>query len=148
DVTKIEAGLMELFVQKVDLNQVLDATVSVAKGLIKDKPVEFTAAIQRGLPASYGDIRRLRQIFLNLVSNAVKFTPHGNVSLKAHFENDTIRVTVSDTGIGIAPEDQKMIFESFKQANNDLLEIVGTGLGLPISKYFVETHGGKIWLES
>lgn len=148
DLTKIEAGLMELFIQKVDLNEILAASISVGKGLVKDKPIELIAEIQANLPGTYGDKRRLRQIFLNLVSNAIKFTPQGKVTVRAFRDDDLIQVSVSDTGIGIASADQKTIFESFKQAQNDLPETVGTGLGLSISQFFVESHGGQIWVES
>ena len=148
DLTKIETGMMDLFIQEVDFNEALSATVSIAKGLVKDKPIDFVAEIEKGLPHTFGDKRRLRQVFLNLISNAVKFTPEGNVTFVASRKNGGIHVTVQDTGIGIAEEDQHLVFESFKQAKHDLPETTGTGLGMPISKYFVESHGGEMWFES
>jgi len=148
DLSKIEAGSMDLFIQEVDLNEALAVTVSVAKGLMKDKPLELITAIDEGLPHTYGDKRRIRQIFLNLVSNAVKFMTQGCIKIAAQREEDTIHVAVTDTGMGIALQDQALIFESFKQASNVLPDTVGTGLGLPISKFFVEAHGGKLWLDS
>ncbi|HLA45390.1 MAG TPA: ATP-binding protein, partial [Aggregatilineales bacterium] len=149
DITKIEAGMMELFIQEVDLNEVLAVTVAVAKGLVKDKPVELITDIEEHLPHTSGDKRRLRQVFLNLVSNAVKFTPEGSITLRAYMENsENVHVMVIDSGIGIAEDDHNMVFESFKQAKHDLPEAVGTGLGMPITKFFVESHEGKIWFES
>jgi len=102
------------------------------------------------LPSSFGEIRRLRQVFLNMLSNAIKFTKTGTITLRASFDEATqeIEVSVRDTGIGIAPQDWNKVFESFKQAKHDLTGTVGTGLGMPISKYFVEMHGGRIWFES
>lgn len=148
DITKIEAGMMDLFIQEVDLNEIIGAAVSIGRGLVKDKPIKFLDDVESNLPVTFGDKRRLRQVMLNMISNAVKFTPQGRVVVKAYHENDTIRISVSDTGIGIAPDDQGLVFESFKQAKHNLQEAIGTGLGMPISKYFVESHGGRIWLES
>ena len=147
DLTKIEAGMMELFIEQVDLNSVLASVISVGKGLVNDKPVQLITDIG-DLPQTYGDKRRIRQIFLNLVSNAVKFTRAGSVSISARSVSGSIQVSVTDTGIGIAPDDEDRVFESFKQAKHDLTGAVGTGLGMPISKYFVELHGGRIWFKS
>ncbi len=148
DVTKIEAGLMDLFIQEVDMNEVLNAVVAVGKGLVKDKPIELRASIADDLPVTYGDKRRLRQVFLNILSNAVKFTPYGHVAIRAGYSASHLHVEIEDSGIGIAPQDQPLVFESFKQARHELQDVVGTGLGMPISKYFVESHGGRMWLLS
>ena len=147
DLTKIEAGMMELFIEEVDVNQELASAISIGKGLVKDKPIVFDAEIDE-LPHSYGDRRRLRQVFLNLVSNATKFTGAGRISVTATAGDDMIQIAVTDTGVGIAPEDQNKVFESFKQAKHDLTGAVGTGLGMPISKHFVEMHRGRIWFKS
>ncbi|MEW5870668.1 MAG: ATP-binding protein [Chloroflexota bacterium] len=148
DISKIEAGLMNLFVEDVDLNRALSAAVSITKGLLKDKPVELITEIEEDLPHIRGDKRRVRQIFLNLASNAVKFTPEGSITITAQRDASQIHVLVQDTGIGVAEEDQATIFEPFKQAQHDLRNVIGTGLGLPISKHFVEAHGGRMWMES
>lgn len=148
DITKIEAGLMDLFIQEVDLNEIISAGVSVGKGLVKDKPIKLYDEIEANLPVTFGDKRRLRQVLLNMISNAVKFTPEGTVTVTARRTESNILIAVKDTGIGIAASDQYLVFESFKQAKHDLHDTIGTGLGMPISKYFVESHGGKIWLES
>jgi len=148
DLSKIEVGMMDLFIQEVDLNEALAATVSVARGLIKDKPLELIVDCDPDLPVLFGDKRRIRQVFLNLVSNGIKFTSRGQLTISAHREGDSIHAAVSDTGIGIAPEHQLLIFESFTQVQQSPSEVAGTGLGLPISKFFVEAHGGTLWVES
>jgi signal transduction histidine kinase len=103
--------------------------------------------VDQNLPSLNGDKRRLRQILLNLVSNAVKYTKEGTITLAAQQVDDTLEISVQDTGIGIALEDQSLVFESFHQAEGSNNEF-GTGLGLPIAKHFVEAHGGQIWFES
>lgn len=148
DITKIEAGLMDLFIQEVDLNEALGVVISMAKGLVKDKPIALNTEIEDKLPITYGDKRRLRQVFLNIISNAVKFTHEGSVTIRATHQGDRIRLEVQDTGIGVAPQDHSLVFESFKQAKHDMLDTPGTGLGMPLSKFFVEMHSGRIWFES
>ena len=106
------------------------------------------AEIDAGLPQIRGDKRRIRQVFLNLVSNAVKFTPEGSITIRANQRNGDIFIAVEDTGIGISAEDLDNVFVAFKQAQHDLRNVAGTGLGLQISKHFVEAHGGSLWLES
>jgi signal transduction histidine kinase len=148
DLTKIEVGMMDLFIQDVDMNAALESSVSTAKGLVKDKPIQLITDIEKDLPVIMGDRRRIRQVLLNLISNAVKFTPEGSVTISASRKDGDILITVSDTGIGIPADQTDTVFESFKQAKHDLPENPGTGLGMPISKAFVEAHGGKIWFES
>lgn len=148
DLTKIEVGMMDLFLEEVDMNAALNASISTAKGLVKDTSIELQIDVEENLPHIIGDKRRIRQIMLNLISNAVKFTPEGTVTITARREDDAIYLAVADTGIGI-PEDQyEVIFETFRQAKHELPETPGTGLGLPIAKHFVEAHGGRIWFES
>jgi signal transduction histidine kinase len=148
DISKIEAGMMNLFIEDVDINSVLRGTISTTKGLVKNKPLELIARIEDDLPHIAGDKRRIRQVFLNLVSNAVKFTPEGSIIIEANRRDGDIHIAVRDTGIGIAPEDQADVFVAFKQAQHDLETLAGTGLGLPICKHFVEAHGGRLWFES
>ncbi len=147
DLTKIEVGMMDLFIEEVDPNKLLQSVSSVAKGLVKDASVVFYSDFDENLPTISGDRRRLRQVLLNLVSNAIKFTPDGSVTLRAVRDNGQIHISVIDTGIGISEEEKTAIFEAFVQAKHSL-KVTGTGLGLPISKHFVEAHGGKIWMES
>jgi len=97
-----------------------------------------------------GDERKIKQILLNLLSNAVKFTPEGGrITINARLTNGSVEISVSDNGVGIAPEDQPKIFEEFRQVGSDYArKSEGTGLGLTLAKKFVELHGGKIWVES
>jgi signal transduction histidine kinase/low affinity Fe/Cu permease len=148
DITKIEAGMMELFIEEVDLNTVISSAVSVAKGLVKDKPVSLLTTIDEGLPSTFGDKRRLRQVFLNIISNAAKFTTSGEIEISAQRWESGVEVRVRDTGMGIPADEQHKVFEAFKQAKHELAGAPGTGLGMPITRYFVEMHGGQIWFES
>ena len=112
--------------------------------------IALSLALGEGLDAVSGDERKVKQIVYNLLSNAVKFTPDGgHVDVSAEQANGAVQVTVRDTGIGIAPEDQQRIFEEFSQVGRDPERSrEGTGLGLTLSKRYVELHGGKIWVES
>lgn len=149
DLTKIEIGMIELLIEDVDVNEVLDGVLSTAKGLIKEKPrITLIAQVEADLPTLHADKRRIRQVFLNLISNAIKFTLEGSVTVAATREDGNIHFLVKDTGVGIASEDQTIIFESFRQAKAGLAEGTGTGLGLPITKRIVEEHHGRLWLES
>ncbi len=148
DLTKIEVGMMDLFLEEVDMNAALNASIATAKGLVKDTDIELRVNVEENLPHIIGDKRRIRQILLNLISNAVKFTPAGTVTITAQQADGAIYLAVSDTGIGIPADQQEIIFETFRQAKHDLPETPGTGLGLPIAKHFVEAHGGRLWLDS
>ncbi len=155
DITKIEAGMMQLFVESdIDLRKEIDAVTAATEIMIKDKPVQFIKIIPDDLPLMVGDRRRIRQILLNLLSNATKFTESGTIRFSVEIEQDqgqsigNIRFTVRDTGPGIALEDQALIFEPFVQTEVGIRHTGGTGLGLPISKRLVEAHGGRLWLES
>jgi signal transduction histidine kinase/HAMP domain-containing protein len=148
DITKIEVGMLELFLEDVDLNKALKAVLSTGKGLVKDRPIDLVTEVEPDLPSIKGDRRRLHQVFLNLISNAVKFTPQGEVRFTASSNGNEVLITVKDTGVGIAPEELDLVFESFRQSESGRKSSGGTGLGLPISKHFVEAHGGRLWLES
>jgi signal transduction histidine kinase len=148
DLTKIEVGMMDLFIQDVNINEALDSLLSTAKGLIKDKPVELVTDIEANLPVIQGDRRRIRQVMLNLLSNAVKFTPQGRITISAHYRDGALQLAVQDTGIGITDDQRNLVFETFRQAKHELSDTPGTGLGMPISKAFVEAHGGQLWFES
>ena len=149
DLTKIEVGMMELFIEDFDLNTTVRSVLDTAEGLTQDRPeILVTSAVQPDLPTMTGDRRRIKQILLNLVSNAIKFTRAGSVTIRAEALNGNIHLAVEDTGIGIAPKDQELIFESFRQTEAGIESSVGTGLGLAITRYLVEAHGGQIWVES
>ena len=150
DVSKVQAGRLALIPVHYDFNMLIDNISSIVNFLVVDKDITFRLSMQGQAPAClYGDDGRLRQVLLNLLGNAVKFTEKGYVQLTISFSDDTIGITVSDTGIGIPPENIPTIFEPFEQA--DMLRnrgVKGTGLGLAIVKSIVEMMDGTISLES
>lgn len=149
DIAKIEAGKMELEFEKINLKQVIDVSISTAKGLVKDKPVKIQREVPADLPYVLGDAVRLRQVLLNLLSNAAKFTEEGRIRVTATEMGSEVMISVSDTGEGIPLNKQARLFEAFYQVDGSATRKAGgTGLGLAITKSFVELHGGKIWVES
>jgi signal transduction histidine kinase len=146
DLSKIEAGKMELAREPVDLVEIIRGVMTTAHVLVKEKSVELRMDVNPDLPRVEGDPMRLRQVILNLVSNAVKFTDIGEVEVRAELRGTYLIVSVRDTGRGIRPEDQPKLFEEFRQLEGGHKE--GTGLGLAISKRLVQLHGGEIWAES
>jgi signal transduction histidine kinase len=149
DISKIEAGSLRLFVEaNVDLNKEIETVARTGQTLLADKPVDLNIEIEGSLPLLQGDKRRIRQIMLNLVSNACKFTDEGSVTIKAKQCDNEVFISVKDTGPGIEAKDHDAIFETFLQTETGLRKGGGTGLGLPISKKLAEAHGGRLWLES
>jgi signal transduction histidine kinase len=150
DISKIESGALTLFVEaEINLANELQSIEATARSMLNGKPVKLTVDMQDDLPLVVGDKRRIRQIALNLVSNACKFTDEGEVAIQLRQQSDSeILLTVRDTGPGIAPEDHDAIFETFRQTEAGLRHSEGTGLGLPISRRLAEAHGGRLWLES
>lgn len=149
DLSKIEAGKMELSFAPTNLKALLDGTISTAIGLVKDKDVKIIAEIPEKLPLVWGDETRLRQVLLNLVSNAAKFTEKGSITIAAGADADNVWLRVKDTGIGIEPENQQRIFDEFMQVDGSTTrKSGGTGLGLPITKKFIEMHKGTITVDS
>lgn len=144
---------MDLSFGYFKLQDVVRGVMSSAVGLTRDKPIELFTEIAEDLPDAYGDEFRTRQILLNLVSNAAKFTNQGSITVSAFpvIENRQphIRVSVSDTGIGIAQKDMPLLFVAFQQLDNSLTRSVeGTGMGLPLAKSLTELQNGRIWVES
>lgn len=149
DVAKIQSGRMKLFVEDdFDIGVELQSIVASTEMMLKDKPVTLKTYIDPEFPPMTCDKRRIRQVLLNLVSNAAKFTEKGTVTLYAKKRNSEVLFAVVDTGPGIAPEEQHIIFEPFIQTEAGIRHAGGTGLGLPISKNLVEAHGGRIGMES
>ncbi len=153
DLAKIEAGRMDWRADPVDVGDVIArAIASTASLLHPDRGPTLDVEVETDLPPVTGDRDRLIQVVINLVSNAVKFTPSGSITIIAWHEPTVglIHVAVSDTGVGIALQDQTRVFEQFGQAGGDTLtdKPRGTGLGLPICREIVEHHGGRVWLES
>ncbi len=150
DLSKIEAGRLELELTKFHLPVALENALTLVRERATRHGIALDLAVDDRLGDFVGDERKIRQVLLNLLSNAVKFTPEGGrVSVKAVPADGSVEISVSDTGIGIAPEDQDAIFEEFRQVgSDDDRKREGTGLGLTLAKKFVELHGGKIWVES
>lgn len=149
DMSKIEAGSLNLFVEdNIDMDGLLNQVVRTGYSLLGDKSIRIHTDIDAALPALRGDRQRLLQIFLNIMSNACKFTEAGEIHVTAHLADDEVIISITDTGPGIAPEDQDAVFEPFKQTRAGLRQGGGTGLGMPIAKNLAEAHGGRLWLES
>jgi signal transduction histidine kinase len=149
DLSKIEAGQLVLSLNDYSMKDVLYSVFSAVEPLASEKKLNFKVDAPGELPKGHGDERRLTQVILNLVGNAIKFTDHGDVIIRASANNGTFTVAVKDTGPGISKADQGKIFEEFQQADNSATKKKGgTGLGLSISRRIVEMHGGKLWVES
>jgi signal transduction histidine kinase len=149
DLAKIESGQMEVFREPVDLASLGVSVMNTISGLVSNR-VELHQEVPVDLPPVNGDETRIRQILLNLLSNAAKYTEQGHITLRmAQQDENFVKVSIIDTGIGVKREDFERIFEEFQQTEEAFaMRKVGTGLGLPISKKFVELHGGRLWLES
>jgi signal transduction histidine kinase len=149
DFSKIEAGQLTLTINPYSIKDVIQAVVSSTQSLASEKNLALKIAVPTDLPAASGDERRILQVLLNLVGNAIKFTDSGEVQIDAAAKDGALEVSVSDTGPGIAEADQDKIFEEFRQAEGSITQRKGgTGLGLAIAKKIVEMHGGRIWVES
>jgi len=150
DLSKVEAGRMELELATFDLPLAIDNARTFVRERATKHGITLDVTVDERLGEFVGDERKIKQILLNLLSNAVKFTPEGGrIGIKAKQADGAVEISVSDTGIGIAPEDQPKIFEEFRQVGGDYAhKVEGTGLGLTLAKKFVELHGGKIWVES
>jgi signal transduction histidine kinase len=141
---------MELELSAFDLPQALESALTLVRERASKQRIGLDLRVDERLGEFVGDERKIRQVLLNLLSNAVKFTPEGGrVGVAAMLADGGVEISVSDSGIGIAPEDQGAIFEEFRQVGTDYSQKrEGTGLGLALAKKFVELHGGKIWVQS
>ncbi len=149
DLSKVEAGQVELEVGLFSLREALERGVVMVREQATEEGVQVELSAGPEVDVVEGDERRIKQVIFNLLSNAVKFTPAGGeVDVSAKRVNGEVRVSVADTGPGIAPGDHERIFEEFQQTDVGLEQLEGTGLGLALSKRLVELHGGRIWLES
>ncbi len=149
DLSKIEAGRMELALGEYSVREVVDIVQLSLRSLAAEKNLEFTTSVPEDLPPAYGDSRRLAQCLMNLAGNAIKFTRQGSVAIGVELAGDELVFRVSDTGIGIPGEELENVFGEFRQVDTTVTrEYGGTGLGLSITKKFVEMHGGRIWVES
>ncbi|MBN1994041.1 MAG: hybrid sensor histidine kinase/response regulator [Anaerolineae bacterium] len=149
DLSQVEAGRMALSKEWVNISEIVDAATLAVHALFKSKRLYLETEIPPDLPPMFCDGTRVRQVIINLLSNAGRFTDQGGVRVKVWRETNDILMSVIDTGPGIAPEDQQKLFEPFQQLDGSLRRRHGgSGLGLSISKRFVEMHKGKMWLES
>jgi signal transduction histidine kinase len=150
DLSKVEAGRMELELTSFDLPLAIDNARTFVRERATKHGINLEVSVDERLGDYIGDERKIKQILLNLLSNAVKFTPEGGrIGIEARQADGSVEISVSDTGVGISPEDQAKIFEEFRQVGSDYAhKTEGTGLGLTLAKKFVELHGGKIWVES
>ncbi len=149
DLSKIEAGQLTLSLAEYSIRDMVHNVFGVVESLARNKGLELKVDMPAQLPVAHGDERRLTQVLLNLTGNALKFTDHGTVTIKAWATVQTFTVAVADTGPGIAAADQGRIFEEFQQADSSTTRRKGgTGLGLAIARQIVEMHGGRLWVES
>jgi signal transduction histidine kinase len=149
DLSKIEAGRMELELTDFNLPATLDNALTLVRERAGRRGIALGLTVDERLEQIRADERKVRQVVLNLLSNAIKFTPEGGrIEVRAVPVGGMVEISVSDTGVGIAPEDQEAIFEEFRQVGTAAKKVEGTGLGLALSRKFVELHGGKIWVKS
>jgi signal transduction histidine kinase len=149
DLSKIEAGRMELELTDFDLPQAISNALTLVRGRAARRDIALHQAVDHRLGQVRGDERKIKQVLLNLLSNALKFTPEGGrVDVRASVVDGMAEVSVTDTGVGIAPEDQEAVFEEFRQVGTADKKVEGTGLGLTLSRKFIELHGGRIWVKS
>jgi signal transduction histidine kinase len=149
DLSKIEAGRMELALSEYSVQDVIEVVCASLQSLAVEKGLMFSASAQPEIPLAYGDGKRITQCLLNLAANALKFTKQGQVEITVERMDGLLRYGVSDTGIGIPPDQLEQVFAEFRQVDAAITrEYGGTGLGLSITKKFVELHSGRIWVES
>ncbi|GAC1544393.1 MAG: hypothetical protein NVS2B7_18670 [Herpetosiphon sp.] len=149
DITKIEAGHMEWHMERLDLAELLRTSARNFNSLIEDKGLQFQLQLPESETAVWADRDRILQVLANLLGNALKFTPQGQVVLSAQVEDQEVHIGIRDTGIGIDVADHEVIFEKFHQVGDTLTEKpTGTGLGLSICRDIITHHGGRIWVES
>lgn len=153
DSAKIEAGKMELAFDEVNITDLVHSVLSTMTGIVKDKPIELRRNIDPSTPPVRADAIRIRQVLINLLSNAAKFTEEGSISVEVgpHKEKgrNMVRISVRDTGPGISIKDQEKLFQPFSQVDaSPTRKSGGTGLGLSISKQLINMHGGEIWVDS
>jgi signal transduction histidine kinase len=149
DLSKIEAGRMELELADFHLPQAIENALVLVRERALRRGITLEQSIDPRLGEIQGDERKIKQVLLNLLSNAIKFTPEGGrIEIRAVLDETVVQASVSDTGVGIAPEDHEAVFEEFRQVGTAEKKVEGTGLGLALSRKFIELHGGRILVES
>ena len=150
DLSKVEAGRMELALAEVSILDTLESGVTMHQARATRRDIALNLSVDPDVGSVQADERKVRQVVFNLLANAVKFTPSGGrVDVSARRHDGVVEIAVADTGMGISPDDQERIFEAFQQAHGSAGgDTEGTGLGLALSKRFVELHGGRLWVQS
>jgi signal transduction histidine kinase len=149
DLSKIEAGRMELELSDFHLPQAIENALTLVRERAGRRGIALAHTMDERLGEIRGDERKIKQVLLNLLSNAIKFTPEGGrIEVAAAPKDGSVEISVSDTGVGIAPEDQERVFEEFRQVGTADKKAEGTGLGLTLCRKFVELYGGRIWVKS
>ena len=149
DLSKIEAGRMELELADFDLPTAIENALILVRERAGRRGIALHQAVDLRLGPIRGDERKIKQVLLNILSNALKFTPEGGrIGVRAGLADGMAEISVADTGVGIAPEDQEAVFEEFRQVGTAAKKVEGTGLGLALSRKFIELHGGRIWVQS
>src|SRR5262249_49896564 len=149
DLSKVEAGRMELEMTVFDLATAIDSALTLVRERASRRGIVLDRGISEPLGTIRADERKVKQVLLNLLSNALKFTPEaGRIDVRAAIDEGIAEISVTDTGVGIAPEDQEAIFEEFRQVGTADKKVEGTGLGLALARKFIELHGGRISVKS
>jgi signal transduction histidine kinase len=149
DLSKIEAGRMELELGEFNLPSTIESTLTLVRERAVRHGIELGATVDESLGIVRADERKVKQVLLNLLSNALKFTPEGGrIDVRAAVRDGTAEILVTDTGVGISPEDQEAVFEEFRQVGTASKKVEGTGLGLAIARKCIDLHGGRMWVES
>jgi signal transduction histidine kinase len=149
DLSKIEAGRMDLELTDFDLPGAIENALILVRERAGRRGITLGHTVDERVGVVYADERKVKQILLNLLSNALKFTPEGGrIDVRTAVNEGTVEISVADTGVGIAPEDQDAIFEEFRQVGTADKKVEGTGLGLSLARKFIGLHGGRIWVKS
>lgn len=149
DITKLEAGTLDWDFSIIDIKNIINKSILATYSLIEDKEIEILDDIESDIPNIIADGDKILQVLINIISNAIKFTEEGTITIAAkQTKNQRILISVSDTGLGIEEKYYKTIFDRFKQIDNAINKSKGTGLGLWICKSIIEKHNGEIWVES
>jgi signal transduction histidine kinase/CheY-like chemotaxis protein len=149
DLSQIDVNYMAITREPLQMGEFVNAAMTDFKAVIRQRGLSLTIDVADDLPQVYADRTRVRQVLLNLVANALRFTEHGGITIRVRRDGEVLVISVADTGIGIAPDDLQRIFEPFTQVDSALgRRHGGTGLGLTISRQFVQLHGGRMWVES
>jgi signal transduction histidine kinase len=149
DLSKIEAGRMELELADFDLPSAIDNALILVRERAGRRGITLGHSVDEWLGSIRGDERKVKQVLLNLLSNALKFTPEGGrIDVSGRLQDGAAEIAVADTGVGVSLEDQEAVFEEFRQVGTADKKVEGTGLGLALSRKFIELHGGRIWVQS